>query len=1449
MSINLHNENYPNTKLNNIYSELYFIDNDLTITGSLNVNKIKVVDTIEADEIITNTLNVSNLIMGATGSIDTHHITTDNLEVSKSIVMGATGSIDAHHITTDSLQVINNLVMGATGSIDTHQIFTDHLQVLKSLVMGATGTIDTHHITADNLEVNQNIVMGPTGYLETHLITTDNLQVINNLTMGPTGYIETHLILADEIETSSINMGASGFIDTHFIIADELEVLNISMGATGSIDTHLIVADEIDAPLLNMGVSGSIQTNNISLSTLNNLIVGSYSSDDALHIVDSGKHIFGNSLESTPANLLFNPKILYPISNTPASINPLQSVHAKHIEETLISKSLILNAQIGLNVSNLNDIISGYAGTLGESILSQYLPDATIKVDVDAYLNNTSTLNLNVRGLTVSNPVSRILARDVTDSSKVINNIHALAAGAMITADADGYLMNAYPDRSPFDTFENFKLWKTTKDAEKIANDTRFTTIEAKNTTQDGTIADLSTKYGELDLKDVKELQWDAATQTLKIILKNNLIISVVIPQVAGPKGDKGDKGDQGIQGPPGQDGSSIGLIEASFAGAASGGAAGTAAGTASGSAAGTAAGTAAAEAVLAGVQAEIATLQADSVAKTTKDLAQDTVIASNTATGTANTAAIATAVGTIAILTGYFSSKAGTYADMSNVSQLGSTPKPSGPTPFYATGLQVKGEHLTDGSNTAYSGEIVMSNANYDGNSLNSGDIDLKTANTTRLKIKNNGQIQLGSIPDLEAKINEVQGITGPTGPQGDMGATGPTGYIGATGATGPQGLQGIQGPTGMMGATGAQGIQGPTGATGPQGLQGLQGPTGAQGLQGIQGIQGPTGLGGIQGIQGPTGAQGLQGIQGPTGSQGVQGIQGPTGQSGNIILPLNNTFTGNNTFNGTVSVGNQLSVGTSGVNAKTTPSINFSSTANHYDGINASQTYLFNGPSGELMISYSTTRDATTANLLLGAPNTDVSEIVSVSGDGTKKLPMNFSASSYSFLNGNAGFNQSKPQYKIHSNRTNAYNDSTGGYKDNKALAILGIGGKDNDPDYQYIVYPNPSQTDGGISGMAWWSSDMLMGRYKNEFRLAWWKETHGTPLGTAYKEGITVFLTDSGGYVNLDYIKLNGNTTINGRATIAGFTSTAENQLSGTNVIHFGYDQTKDANAGKIGYGTFDGGNLCIVGAGSVTRKVRVWDRLGVGQSPDTETFEVNGGSLFKNTLNIQYDGGEAVYLRMKNPSYVVGGFTNVEFNHNDTRYSYIQSYLPGSNTTQLKFFTGNSGGGTTNILTLQSDTMIYNAAPEPNQNVYNSTNRRLLLRNTNGSLEVGDCGTYRYQNSSVAWTGGLYVSNAFYKTHYRASVVINFNASWWASSTGNKALYVYFNKTGNYNRYTYSMSKFFNITGNHETISFNFVLSDSEIYDGGSWYDLYVFAGGSGITSDTNDYVGWSIIVLG
>jgi hypothetical protein len=68
-----------------------------------------------------------------------------------------------------------------------------------------------------------------------------------------------------------------------------------------------------------------------------------------------------------------------------------------------------------------------------------------------------------------------------------------------------------------------------------------------------------------------------------------------------------------------------------------------------------------------------------------------------------------------------------------------------------------------------------------------------------------------------------------------------------------------------------------------------------------------------------------------------------------------------------------------------------------------------------------------------------------------------------------------------------------------------------------------------------------------------------------------------------------------------------------LQNSNIIQFGQGYNREANAGKIGYGTFDGGasgSLNIVGAGTGNnRRVRVWDTFQIGDW----TVNANDGHL--------------------------------------------------------------------------------------------------------------------------------------------------------------------------------------------------------------------------------------------
>jgi hypothetical protein len=78
---------------------------------------------------------------------------------------------------------------------------------------------------------------------------------------------------------------------------------------------------------------------------------------------------------------------------------------------------------------------------------------------------------------------------------------------------------------------------------------------------------------------------------------------------------------------------------------------------------------------------------------------------------------------------------------------------------------------------------------------------------------------------------------------------------------------------------------------------------------------------------------------------------------------------------------------------------------------------------------------------------------------------------------------------------------------------------------------------------------------------------------------------------------YIQLQSESTSLGYSVNGNLRTAGEIQTTGTNVINFGYDQTKaDGATGRIGYGTYDGNTLCIVGGStSGERVVSMWDRL--------------------------------------------------------------------------------------------------------------------------------------------------------------------------------------------------------------------------------------------------------------
>ena len=291
------------------------------------------------------------------------------------------------------------------------------------------------------------------------------------------------------------------------IYSEEFNINEINNDLT--INGNLNVFDIVSNKILSSGLitsdlsTNNINSNSINSTKLNNLIVGSHNVSHNKSIVHSGRTLEDQSSENKAVEMalgaVYNPAILFPVSFLPSSSNPLQLVHTKHLDENLLTKSLFINGQIGLDIEALNNLGSSVISSI-DSLLLQQLTDGTVNINVNAFLNNTSTKYLQVRNLSnplTSSTLSKITARD--SNNNIINNIHYLAPNLFITTDAQGYLIN--PLNAPFNNYDDWKTWKTQKDAEKLTNDlknteqdTRLTVRETKDLEQDGKILALENK-------------------------------------------------------------------------------------------------------------------------------------------------------------------------------------------------------------------------------------------------------------------------------------------------------------------------------------------------------------------------------------------------------------------------------------------------------------------------------------------------------------------------------------------------------------------------------------------------------------------------------------------------------------------------------------------------------------------------------------------------------------------------------------------------------------------------------------------------------------------------------------------------------------------------------------------------------------------------------------------
>lgn len=88
-----------------------------------------------------------------------------------------------------------------------------------------------------------------------------------------------------------------------------------------------------------------------------------------------------------------------------------------------------------------------------------------------------------------------------------------------------------------------------------------------------------------------------------------------------------------------------------------------------------------------------------------------------------------------------------------------------------------------------------------------------------------------------------------------------------------------------------------------------------------------------------------------------------------------------------------------------------------------------------------------------------------------------------------------------------------------------------------------------------------------------------------------------------------------------------------ISSTNSINFGYNVVKEANAGRIGYELFEAGYLCIVGAGTGSRGIKLWDYVNIADSliiQNNLTFNTTAGIYLNTGINWYIGGAHKGYF---------------------------------------------------------------------------------------------------------------------------------------------------------------------------------------------------------------------------
>ena len=268
----------------------------------------------------------------------------------------------------------------------------------------------------------------------------------------------------------------------------------------------------------------------------------------------------------------------------------------------------------------------------------------------------------------------------------------------------------------------------------------------------------------------------------------------------------------------------------------------------------------------------------------------------------------------------------------------------------------------------------------------------------------------------------------------------------------------------------------------------------------------------------------------------------------------------------------------------------------------------------------------------------------------------------------------------------------------------------------------------------------------------------------------------------------------------------------------------------------------------------------------------TFYINGSGT---TITSQGTGVELLTF-YQSATASAGNFINIKFQHGSANNvnSYIQSSLLGSavNST-LRFYTTASNVGketfqmsATGALAILKSAQAYFQLQDSSTNAIYTNSNGINIDSTNGvflsstggqttfpqnivigspssSLQFGQMSTAQYFNNSVAWTGGYTLSGTFTKNSATSFVTLTGGVSMYCNTVANQSVNVRLTcSTGNV--YTFTQTQFFNITSSHIFIPTNYTFTNLVA----GTYTVYVYASGTGYTSDSNDYVNMTFRVV-